>query len=166
MRRLMFAATAAAALLLAAACTDEASGGDVASVEGGGSETTAEAEQDVSREEAMANYAGCMRDNGVEEFPDPAGNGLQIGPGIADDPEFEAAQEACQDELPDQGTQLGPEQQEAMVEFSGCMRDNGVEEFPDVTGGGGLLVGPEIAQDPEFEAAMEACQELLEEMRG
>nr|QZD53566.1 hypothetical protein K3N28_12310 [Glycomyces sp. TRM65418] len=161
----MFAAVAAVALL-AAACTDEASGDDVASVEGGGSETTAEAEQDVSREEAMVNYAGCMRDNGVEEFPDPGGNGLQIGPEIVDDPEFEAAQEACQDELPDQGAQPGPEQQEAMVEFSGCMRDNGVEEFPDLTGGGGIKIGPEIAQDPEFEAAMEACQEIIEEMHG
>lgn len=43
-------------------------------------------------------FAQCMRKNGVEEFPDPEGGGMmRMNEGIADDPDFKKAQEACQD---------------------------------------------------------------------
>jgi hypothetical protein len=39
-----------------------------------------------------------MRKNGVEKFPDPKPDqrGIMIGPGVADDPDFQKAQGACQ----------------------------------------------------------------------
>ncbi|GGK70699.1 hypothetical protein Ppa06_35780 [Planomonospora parontospora subsp. parontospora] len=46
--------------------------------------------------ERMRELARCMRDNGVPEFPDPQPDGLvRIGKGVADDPDFEAAQQKC-----------------------------------------------------------------------
>ena len=42
-------------------------------------------------------FAQCMRKNGVEEFPDPDGGMMRMNEGIADDPDFVKAQEACQD---------------------------------------------------------------------
>ncbi|SDJ79020.1 hypothetical protein [Streptomyces indicus] len=46
----------------------------------------------------MREFAQCMRKNGVEDFPDPEeGGGIRIDKGLADDPDFEKAQEACGD---------------------------------------------------------------------
>lgn len=62
--------------------------------------------------------------------------------------------------------------EEAALEFSQCMRDNGVPDFPDpnfTQGGGGVIVGGPDGEDPGFDpqsdevqAAFEACGELLE----
>lgn len=46
--------------------------------------------------EDMLAYAQCMRDNGVEQFADPKpGEGINIGPEVVEDPDFELAQETC-----------------------------------------------------------------------
>lgn len=62
--------------------------------------------------------------------------------------------------------------EEAALEFSQCMRDNGVPDFPDPSfteGGGGIVVGGPGGEGPGFDpqsdevqAAFEACGELLE----
>ncbi len=62
--------------------------------------------------------------------------------------------------------------EEAALEFSQCMRDNGVPDFPDpnfTEGGGGIIVGGPDGEGPGFDpqsdevqAAFEACGELLE----
>jgi hypothetical protein len=39
------------------------------------------------------------------------------------------------------------------------MRDNGVEAFEDPKDGAGINIGPEQAEDPDFEAAQEKCNE-------
>jgi hypothetical protein len=63
-------------------------------------------------QEKMRQFAKCMRDNGVENFPDPQEDGgIMIqggGPGSTDglnpdDPTFKAAQEKCQSLLPNGG---------------------------------------------------------------
>jgi hypothetical protein len=54
-----------------------------------------------------------MREQGIENFPDPTfdedgGAQIRIGPGTGLDPEsseFQAAEEACRDEMPDLGEQ-------------------------------------------------------------
>lgn len=52
--------------------------------------------------EALLAYAQCMRDNGVDNFPDPVDNGINIsGTGLDPNlPEFKAAREACKHLLP------------------------------------------------------------------
>jgi hypothetical protein len=62
--------------------------------------------------------------------------------------------------------------EEAALEFSQCMRDNGVPDFPDpnfTEGGGGIIVGGPDGEGPGFDpqsdevqAAFEACGDLLE----
>ncbi|MBT2411911.1 hypothetical protein J7I94_15265 [Streptomyces sp. ISL-12] len=53
-------------------------------------------------EERMREQAACMRKNGVEEFPDPEpGKGIRIGRSVVEDPDFEAAEKACQEYAPD-----------------------------------------------------------------
>src|SRR5215216_2514164 len=51
-------------------------------------------------------YAQCMRDNGLSNFPDPNPNG-ESGAGheqvSRDDPQFKAASEKCQKDLPQHG---------------------------------------------------------------
>jgi hypothetical protein len=54
---------------------------------------------DPEMEERMRQFAQCMRDNGVPNFPDPEGAGLRIDSDIAGDPDFPAAQEKCQAEF-------------------------------------------------------------------
>jgi hypothetical protein len=44
----------------------------------------------------MLDYAQCMRDNGVEHFADPKpGEGIDIGPSVVEDPDYETAKQAC-----------------------------------------------------------------------
>jgi hypothetical protein len=53
-------------------------------------------------QDAMLEYAQCMRDNGYD-MPDPDfsdGGGMFRLEGEADDPAFKKAQEACEDKLP------------------------------------------------------------------
>jgi hypothetical protein len=57
-------------------------------------------ESDPQVQEQMLALAECMRENGVESFADPQpGGGIQIGPEQAGDPDFEAAQEKCNEEV-------------------------------------------------------------------
>jgi hypothetical protein len=68
-------------------------------------------EEQEEMEESMLAFAQCMREHGVE-MPDPEfGEGGKVqmriggpgGPGEMDQPAVEAAQEACQDEMPGGG---------------------------------------------------------------
>ncbi|MQA73434.1 MAG: hypothetical protein GEU88_03610 [Solirubrobacterales bacterium] len=75
------------------ACQDLAPAG----AEGGGA-------PNPEMEAAALEYAKCMRENGVPEFPDPdvSGGGvrMQLPPGVAgDSPQFQAAQQACDEIL-------------------------------------------------------------------
>ena len=142
------------------------------------------AQQDPA--ERMRAFAQCMRDHGIE-MQDPEvitdENGgtktkVQIGPGPsgapkgaagpgANDEAFKKAEEECRHLLP-QGGQLGggadPEAEERMRAFSKCMRENGVENFPDPQPGGGIAIGPEMGvnpEDPAFKEAEKKCEELM-----
>ena len=58
------------------------------------------------------------------------------------------------------GEDVTPEQLEALVKFSQCMRENGVADFPDPDAGGGynlrgISSGP---NDPRIAAAMDICR--------
>ena len=58
-------------------------------------------------DERGLEFAQCMRRNGVEEFPDPEGAMMRMDEGIADDSDFETAQEACQDLMGGPGLRSG-----------------------------------------------------------
>jgi hypothetical protein len=204
--------------LLVACGSDGGSDGaddDVASVSGDDSEEQAQSDEGDNEDELL-DWVECMRDEGID-IPDPTrdengdlvieGPGIRLGggdgttfndeadddEGPAFDPEeMDAAMETC-----GEPPALGPNdlseedrqaQEEAALEFAECMRDEGIEDFPDPDfsdmgpggapetneqesgdegGGDGdpqVYLGPfgEIdMDDPEVAAAFEACQDVL-----
>jgi hypothetical protein len=134
-------------------------------------------------QDAMLEYAECMRDHGIE-MPDPTfdGNGGvtqrlpegsagQVGPDGEPSEEFESADEACrpiiEDVMPEMD--LSPEEeaerQDQMLAMAECMRGKG-HDMPDPTFGEdgsvriGRRAGPggaDPAEDEKFQEDMEAC---------
>jgi hypothetical protein len=154
-RRLIKAAAAAAIIvvlaLLATAC---------------GSSSSNEASSSSADQGQALAFAQCMRKNGVPDFPDPDADGRFRGVGheAEGDPKFRAAQEACRDLAPGgEHERLGdPAFVEQMREFSQCMRDNGLPDFPDPDPDGRLRGrGHEQQDDPQYRAALETCRGKL-----
>jgi hypothetical protein len=198
----------------------DGSSDDVASVSDDDSNEQAQGDEDDTEQELL-DWVECMRDEGIDIPDPTRnadgnlvidGNGIHIGPGESEgstssgngddgdepsiDPDkMDAAQEVC-GEPPGLGpSDISEEDQQAMEEdalaFAECMRDEGIEDFPDPDfsdmgpggepqrqrsesdgeGGEGddnqderLVLGPfgEIdLDDPEVAAAFEACQDLL-----
>jgi hypothetical protein len=152
-RRFVLAAVAAAALLgalaLVAACSSSSS-----------DETAPAADQ-----EQALQYAQCIRENGVPDFPDPGPDGrFSEGEHDQDDPALRAAQEACRDLAPGgEHENFGdPAFVEQARQFAQCMRDNGVPDFPDPDADGRFRGrSHELQGDPSFRAAMESCRQKL-----
>jgi hypothetical protein len=126
----------------------------------------------LSPEDAMLAYAKCMREHGVDmPDPQPGGQGgvaFRLDSDGIDRETFEAAQEACGDLVQGgfgPGRTLSPEDQDALVEFAACMREHGIDmPDPQTAGGGGAVrIGGDGLDpgSPEFQDAMEACQELM-----
>ncbi|THV29964.1 hypothetical protein [Glycomyces paridis] len=161
------------ALFPLAACTDD-DGDGVSSLDSpGASESAADdgggGEEDAFQE-ALA-YSECMRENGIEGFPDPEeneGGGIGLSLDKSVDPEsdeFKAAEAACEDLRPGPGDDetVDPEVYQALIEYSECMRTNGVEDFPDPEPNGGIMIDSNMGFDTEsdeFKAAEEACRDL------
>ncbi|GIG71164.1 hypothetical protein [Phytomonospora endophytica] len=164
MRRAIWAAAAAAAAVLLLSACGPGDGEDVATA-GGDPASGASAPAELSEEEMLQLFVGCMREQGVD-MPDPGPGGDLTGlrDYFLDNPE---AVDACRDKLPtgDQPTELDPADQEAMMEFVACMRDNGVD-MPDPDPNGKPQFDPKLLDDPDFKTAMNACQDLLSGLRG
>ena len=135
-------------------------------------------------QEQAVKFAECMRDNGVSEFPDPDAsggltidgvvNGSSLDPGTA---AWKEAIGACKDLQPpgfmgDEEVTAG--EQEARLEFAQCMRDNGVEDFPDPTEDGPLIdtnripsaAGRGARSMPGLQAAMQTCSDAFSDELG
>jgi len=68
-------------------------------------------QREESQQKLLA-YSKCMRAHGIKDFPDPANGGLRVtgGPGTDLTPnnaQFQAAQKACQGNLPIKGATTG-----------------------------------------------------------
>ncbi len=154
------------ALTLTGCTADEKPADDVASA--GGTSSAAQEDEEVSqeeRDEMGLKFAQCMRENGVPmDDPEP-GKGIQlkIGPGTSQET-VQAAMEACREYNPQENGsgKADPQREAAMREFAQCMRDNGVEAFPDPEPGSpGIKITGDVGQDPDFQTAQQACQDNL-----
>lgn len=136
----------------------------------------------LTEEEALLAFAECMRENGVDmEDPtvDAEGN-IQFGRLRGEEPSLlteddldarRAARDACSDQLAGAGPGFREadrtEIQDNLLAFAQCMRENGYEEMadPDFSnagpGGGPVELGEVDPTDPDFQAAEEACSEIL-----
>lgn len=140
-RRLAAPALALAVLLGGAVTFAVASGGGG----GGGAaddSSPAPAGDRSPQDDAALAFADCMRDNGIEDFPDPQvdeDGGISIGDSLADQrdtADFRAAEDACEPALDavapaPQGPRLPPDQvaelQEQWLAVAECVRAQGHE---------------------------------------
>jgi hypothetical protein len=81
-------------------------GGDNENAAGNENAAT-EASPNPERKGRLAEFAKCMRENGVEDFPDPDDNGVVQYYGAGDQPEYKSAQENCRHLAPELGTENG-----------------------------------------------------------
>ncbi|ONH32460.1 hypothetical protein BL253_05405 [Pseudofrankia asymbiotica] len=109
-------------------------------------------------------FAQCMRENGVD-MPDPVDGRIELRVDPSTPKEtVDAAMEACREYSPQANGSAGsdPEMEAKAREFAACMRKNGVEAFPDPEPGQrGIMIGPEVGDDPDFQTAQQACDGIL-----
>lgn len=146
-----------------------ADGNDGVATTGKTAKPTSSASADAqSQQEALLKYSQCMRENGVPDFPDPkigdsGGVSLDL-PAGTDSKKVDAASEKCKQFMPNGGEpqKIDPQRLEELREYSQCMRDNGVKNFPDPTDQGLQINGNEIdPNDPKVKAAESACAKLM-----
>ena len=125
-------------------------------------------DEETTFEEGVLEFAQCMREEGIN-FPDPTfdidGNPQFDNLEIENEEEFEKAFENCEDilrnALPEQ-FDLDPEVEAALVdaslEFSQCMRDQGID-FPDPKPG---EFGFFAFRDADIDFSSEAVQDAFE----
>ncbi len=125
-------------------------------------------DEETTFEEGVLNFSQCMREEGIN-FPDPTfdidGNPEFDNLEIENEEEFENAFESCEDilrnALPEQ-FDLDPEVEAALVdaslEFSQCMRDQGID-FPDPKPG---EFGFFAFRDADIDFSSEEVQEAFE----
>jgi hypothetical protein len=155
-----FGAVAVAAVLALSAC----SGGDA----------NPGSEQEVSEDEQtqVLAFVDCMRDNDFDmPDPGPGQEGLMSalqeargghGQGVVDE-SFEKAFAACEDQLPEFATHdEGERDEEAMLALAECLREQGLDVPDDLYSGNAMH---DIDED-ELRAAMEACRDEVDAVRG
>ena len=125
-------------------------------------------DEEITFEEGVLDFAQCMREEGIN-FPDPTfdidGNPQFDNLEIENEEEFENAFENCEDilrnALPEQ-FDLDPEVEAALVdaslEFSQCMREQGID-FPDPKPG---EFGFFAFRDADIDFTSEAVQNAFE----
>jgi hypothetical protein len=108
---------------------------------GSGSSSTASSNNTASKREKGVRFAECMRSNGVGDFPDPNANGefvygVSVTPAV-----FHKAVTACKALQPpgSLSAQRSPKQQSLALKFAQCVRNDGVNDFPDPVNGQPLI---------------------------
>jgi len=113
-----------------------------------GSQGTGSTNSSAANAAQAVKFAGCMRRNGVSQFPDPSASGDFTLDAIANGtslntntPAFAQALTACKRLEPAgfTGSKRSAEQQTAALQFASCMRHNGVPDFPDPVNGQPLI---------------------------
>jgi hypothetical protein len=172
--RPLVAAVLTTIALAVAACGEEAGAG-------GSGGSGGKSDREDARNAAL-EFAQCMREHGVD-MPDPQFDGrgiMQRGPD-EDTPRatLEKAENACKEireamepsEPPSEEQQK--EMKEAALAHARCMREHGIENFPDPTfdadGGMQIRIGKGTGIDPDdedFQKAQEACEGEMPQLRS
>ena len=149
-------AVGGAALL--AACGDGSDRPPVASIE---EDVTATSSDAGSPLQQGVRWAQCMREHGVP-MPDPTAapdGGLSFErpdkDAIAVDV-LQAAAEACDEYVPTETAGHAEGKVALMLEFARCMREHGIEDYPDPDAAG-RVDDSDLRREPQFEEASAAC---------
>jgi hypothetical protein len=189
-RRRTLAALVVVALIGAGCSNGSAGNGDPGPGAGGSAATSTGAgtgtgssggNKNASLHERAVEFAECMRDNGISDFPDPDAsgsltidavlNGSSIDPGSA---AWKQAIRACKDLEPPgfTGREATPKQMSARLKFAQCIRDSGVRDFPDPTKDGPLVDTNRIPSSATssgmniLNAAMQKCGDIYSSELG
>lgn len=167
--------------LISAGCGSNAPSETGAASSSGSDSSSGSAGTTSSAHEKGLKFARCMRDNGVSAFPDPDASGEltidAIANGSSLDPNtaaFEKAISACKDLQPAgfTGHKRSAQQQEYALTFAQCIRDNGVQDFPDPTPDGPLVDTTRIPSTERnggmssLNAAMQTCGAAFSDKLG
>jgi hypothetical protein len=119
-------------------------------------------------------FAECIRAHGVPHFPDPDAKGefvfgIDVSPAV-----WQQAVDACKRLQPPGAlsAERSPGQQQASLRFARCIRDHGVEDFPDPADGEPLVDTTRIPSTDApggmsvLNAAMDECRDLLADVLG
>ncbi|GAB3816009.1 hypothetical protein [Kribbella italica] len=139
-----------------------ASGGTPSASSSAGPEA---APENLSQDEKGVKFAQCLREHGLDIADPEPGQGIQlkIGPesGLSRE-QVDQAMEDCRKYNPQGEIGPNPQQEENGRKFAACMRENGVEKFPDPKPGQrGIMIDQETGKDPDLEKAQAACQSIL-----
>ncbi|GAB2553451.1 hypothetical protein [Kribbella endophytica] len=145
--------------------TNEIASGGTASTEPSSSSGTEAAPENLSQDEKGVKFAQCLREHGLDIADPEPGKGIQlkVGPesGLSRE-QVDKAMEDCRKYNPQGEGGPNPQQEENGRKFAACMRENGVEKFPDPKPGQrGIMIDQETGKDPDLEKAQAACQSIL-----
>ncbi|MET8043673.1 hypothetical protein ABZU25_22760 [Micromonospora sp. NPDC005215] len=151
-------------LILAVGCGTTPDKG-VASVDGSGQpKATTSPTPSLSARDRQFKYAQCMREHGVP-MSDPVFNGDNVEfdlPRGIDRATQDKAQAACgQYQGGGNGGAPAADKTEALRQHSQCMRQHGVEHFPDPGANGNVDLNKSIENDPQYPAAKTACDAVM-----
>jgi hypothetical protein len=130
--------------------------------------------QEAKNRKAMLDFARCMRENGVD-MPDPQFNGGRVTQRMKGDPKnpekTQAAEKACekyraQIKAPEMSASEKEEFKKAALANARCMREHGIDDFPDpqFDEDGGAQIRIDKSLNPEgakFQAAQKACEKTM-----
>jgi hypothetical protein len=148
--------------LVLAGCGSADADDQVASANDGATADSS-ASASLSPDEMGVKFAQCLRENGINVADPEPGKGIRLQFG-KDTPKekVDAAMEACREYNPQANSTGSPEMDAKNREFAQCMREHGVEKFADPEPGQmGIRINPDIANDPDFPAAQQACEPVL-----
>ena len=112
----------------------------------------------------MAQFAQCMRQNGVGNFPDPQNGRFVMGGDIQNNPHFQSAIQTCQHFLGPSGIGSGNNNgtQTAELAFAHCMQTHGVPSYPDPQSDGAMVAPPaSVRNTAAYQSAYNACKSQL-----
>ena len=111
-----------------------------------------------------ARFSTCMRDHGMDWFPDVTSADQVTEPDGVDQEKMRAAVEACRAYAPAgsvPGPQKGGPDRSISLRYAQCMRDNGVSNFPDPAANGTIPKADIDHDSPTFQAASAKCKSIL-----
>jgi hypothetical protein len=154
---LLVAAAAVVPVMLAACSSGSSSSGAVSSAQGAGSTSGTD-------QSGIAQFAQCMRQNGVTDFPDPQNGHFVMGGDIQSNPHFNSAIQACQHLLGPGGISSGSSSgaQSAQLAFAHCMQTHGVPSFPDPSSNGAIRAPQGVDRNSAtYQDAFNTCKSKL-----
>ena len=152
---LLIALAAVLPVLLGACSSPGSSSSDPPSAQAGSSSGTSQAGQ--------AQFAQCMRSNGVTNFPDPQNGHFIMSGGIQSNPHFQSAIQACQHLLGPGGIGGGSNaNSSSQLAFAHCMQTHGVPSFPDPQSDGAIVAPPaSVRSTAAYKNAYQECKSKL-----